>query len=40
MVTKTTDLPTDPLRATFAGLNGEATADTFQVSRAIVAWML
>ena len=40
MVAKTTDLPTDPLRATFAGLNGEATADTFQVSRAIVAWML
>jgi hypothetical protein len=40
MVAKTTDLPTDPLRATFAGLNGEATADTMTISRAMVAWTL
>ena len=39
-VAKTTDLPTDPMRATFAGLNGEATADTYTISRAIVAWTL
>jgi hypothetical protein len=40
MVAKTTDLPTDPLRATFAGLNGEAAADTYTISRALVAFTL
>lgn len=40
MVAKTTDLPNAAVRASIAGLNGEATADTMTISRALVAWML
>lgn len=39
-VAKTTNLPTGALRPTFAELNGEATADSMTITKAIVAWML